>query len=88
MYGGGKVGLMGVMVDIVIVNGGYIIGVILIFLRDCEIVYENLLEFIIVNNMFECKVKMMLFGDVFIVLFGGFGIFEEIFEVIFWFCIG
>lgn len=63
VYGGGKVGLMGVMADTVIANGGYTTGVIPTFLRDREIAHENLSELIIVNNMPERKAKMMLLGD-------------------------
>lgn len=48
VYGGGKVGLMGVMADTVIANGGYTTGVIPTFLRDREIAHENLSELIIV----------------------------------------
>lgn len=65
VYGGGKVGLMGVMADTVIANGGYTTGVIPTFLRDREIAHENLSELIIVNNMPERKAKMMLLGDAF-----------------------
>ncbi|MCC9854856.1 TIGR00730 family Rossman fold protein, partial [Streptococcus agalactiae] len=88
VYGGGKVGLMGVMADTVIANGGYTTGVIPTFLRDREIAHENLSELIIVNNMPERKAKMMLLGDAFIALPGGPGTLEEISEVISWSRIG
>ncbi|CZT40440.1 Lysine decarboxylase family protein [Streptococcus agalactiae] len=88
VYGGGKVGLMGVMSDTVIANGGYTTGVIPTFLRDREIAHENLSELIIVNNMSERKAKMMLLGDAFIALPGGPGTLEEISEVISWSRIG
>ncbi|EPU13139.1 lysine decarboxylase [Streptococcus agalactiae STIR-CD-24] len=88
VYGGGKVGLMGVMADTVIANGSYTTGVIPTFLRDREIAHENLSELIIVNNMPERKAKMMLLGDAFIALPGGPGTLEEISEVISWSRIG
>ncbi|HBO37715.1 MAG TPA: TIGR00730 family Rossman fold protein [Pasteurellaceae bacterium] len=88
VYGGGKVGLMGIMADTIISHGGHATGIIPTFLKDREIAHPNLSELIVVNNMPERKSKMMSLGDTFIALPGGPGTLEEISEVISWSRIG
>lgn len=80
VYGGGKVGLMGVVVDLVLEVGGVVIGVMLCGLVEWEIVYCGLMELYVVEDMYEWKIKMVVLVDGFIVLLGGVGMFEEIFE--------
>lgn len=84
VYGGLCVGLMGEVVNEVFCLGGCVIGVMLCGLFWGEIVYIGLIELIEVEMMYECKVKMVEFVDVFIVFLGGYGMFEELFEVVCW----
>lgn len=84
VYGGVKVGFMGIVVDVVLVVGGKVIGVLFCVFQEKEIGYEGLIELYMVELMYECKVFMVDLLDVFIVFFGGVGIFEEIFEVWIW----
>lgn len=88
VYGGGKVGLMGVLADTILENKGKAIGVIPTFLKDREIAHDHLTELIVVDNMPRRKAKMMLLGDAFIALPGGPGTLEEITEAISWARIG
>ncbi|MCK1256765.1 TIGR00730 family Rossman fold protein [Streptococcus iniae] len=88
VYGGGKVGLMGLIADTVINNGGQAIGVIPTFLKDREIAHTNLSKLIVVENMPQRKGKMMSLGEAYIALPGGPGTLEEISEVISWSRIG
>ncbi|EGJ27358.1 LOG family protein [Streptococcus porcinus] len=88
VYGGGKIGLMGIMANTIIENKGHAIGVMPTFLKDKEIAHANLSEFIVVDDMPKRKAKMMALGEVFIALPGGPGTLEEISEVISWSRIG
>ncbi|MBS4461676.1 TIGR00730 family Rossman fold protein [Aerococcaceae bacterium zg-B36] len=88
VYGGGNVGLMGIMADTVIENGGRAIGVMPTFLVEREIAHQNLSELIVVEDMPQRKAKMMMLGEAFIALPGGPGTLEEISEVISWGRIG
>lgn len=88
IYGGGKVGLMGVIADSVLTNKGKVIGVIPTFLIERELVHKQLSELIIVKTMTERKLKMIELGDCYIALPGGPGTLEEISEVISWARIG
>lgn len=84
VYGGGCVGLMGVIVDEVMVVGGCVVGVIFELFVDKEVGYMGLLELYVVFDMYYCKKMMVDFFDVFVVMFGGVGMFEEFFEVYMW----
>lgn len=88
VYGGGKVGLMGVVADTVLDNGGSVIGVIPEFLAAREISHPGVNDLIIVENMAVRKNKLLSSGDVCIALPGGPGTLEEISEVISWARIG
>ncbi len=88
VYGGGKVGLMGVIADSVLANKGKAIGVMPTFLKDRELAHESLSELIIVNTMTERKLKMFELGDCYIALPGGAGTLEEIAEMVSWARIG
>ena len=88
VFGGGKIGLMGIMADTIIAHGGHTTGVMPAFLKDREIAHAGLTELIIVNNMSDRKAKMLTLGDAFIALPGGPGTLEEISEVISWSRIG
>lgn len=84
VYGGAKVGLMGAVANGVMENGGKAIGVIPTFLQKVEIAHEGLTELILVDTMHQRKTKMDELSDGVIALPGGFGTFEELFEMITW----
>jgi len=84
VYGGGKVGLMGIVADAVLAKGGDVIGVIPKALFAKEVAHIGLSDLRIVNSMHERKAMMADLFDGFIALPGGFGTFEEICEAITW----
>lgn len=84
VYGAAKVGLMGAVADGVLNNNGSVTGVIPHFLEQKEIVHEGLSELILVNTMHERKLKMYDRSDAFMVLPGGWGTMEEMFEILTW----
>ena len=88
IYGGASVGIMGTLADVVLAEGGSVIGVIPSFLEKREIAHKNLTELIRVENMHERKAKMMELADGFMALPGGPGTLEEFFEVFTWNQIG
>ena len=88
VFGGGKVGVMGLMADATIANGGKTIGVIPQFLMDKEVGHTGLTELHIVENMHQRKQMMNDLCDGIIMLPGGFGTLEEFFEVLTWLQLG
>jgi len=84
VYGGGHVGLMGIVADAVLAGGGKAIGVIPRMLWDREVGHRNLTELHIVETMHERKAMMASLSDAFVALPGGLGTLEEIFEVWTW----
>ena len=84
VYGGSKLGLMGQVAKGTLENDGLAFGVIPEFLKTKEIVHRELTELITVQDMHERKLKMQEVSDGFITLPGGFGTFEELFEIITW----
>jgi uncharacterized protein (TIGR00730 family) len=84
VYGGGNVGLMGAIADAVLESGGEAIGVIPEHLMTREIGHKQLTKLHIVHSMHERKALMADLSDAFIALPGGFGTFEEFFEVLTW----
>lgn len=88
VYGGGKVGLMGVLADQVLANGAEVIGVIPEALKNREIAHEGLTKLHVVANMHERKAQMIASANVYIAMPGGPGTLEEITEVISWGRIG
>jgi len=84
VYGGGRVGLMGVIADEVLRLGGRAIGVIPRALWDREVGHASLTEVRIVETMHERKATMADLSDGFIALPGGLGTLEEIFEIWTW----
>lgn len=88
VYGGGSVGVMGVLADEVLKHGGKVIGVIPQFLMDKEVGHKGITEMVITSNMHERKQRMADLSDGFIVLPGGFGTLEEFFEVLTWLQLG
>ncbi len=84
VYGGGHVGLMGVVADAAMSAGAKAIGVIPRCLADKEVAHQGLTELKIVQTMHERKAQMSELSDGFIAMPGGFGTLEELFEVITW----
>ncbi len=84
VYGGGNIGLMGVLADTVLAREGRAIGVIPESLMAKEVGHTGLTELRIVNSMHERKALMSDLSDGFIALPGGFGTFEEFCEVVTW----
>ena len=84
VYGGGRIGLMGTIADSVLRFGGHVIGVIPEKLDIKEVVHANLPDLWVVKSMHERKALMAELADGFIAMPGGFGTFEEFFEVLTW----
>jgi len=84
VYGGGSVGLMGVLADTVLAAEGRVIGVIPTALATKEVQHAGLTESHVVRNMHERKAKMTSLADAFIAMPGGYGTLEELFEVVTW----
>ena len=84
VYGGGKVGLMGVVADAVMAHGGRVIGVIPRFLLEREVGHGGVTELVVVESMHERKALMSELADGFVALPGGFGTLEELAEVTTW----
>lgn len=88
IYGGSKAGLMGTVADAARDAGGHVIGVIPQALVRKEVAHHELEDLRIVGSMHERKAQMAELADAFIALPGGFGTFEEFFEVVTWAQIG
>lgn len=88
IFGGGKVGVMGLMADAILTRGGKAIGVIPNFLLDKEVGHKGLTEMHVVENMHQRKQLMNDLCDGIITLPGGFGTLEELFEVLTWLQLG
>jgi uncharacterized protein (TIGR00730 family) len=88
VYGGGKVGVMGMIADGILSRGGKAIGVIPGFLMDKEVGHTGLTELHIVENMHQRKQMMNDLCDGIITMPGGFGTLEEFFEVLTWLQLG
>lgn len=84
VFGGSKLGLMGQVATGALQNGGEVIGVIPDFLKTKEVEHTGLTELITTKDMHERKLKMHELSDGFIALPGGFGTFEELFEIVTW----
>ena len=84
VYGGGRIGLMGEVSQSVIAAGGHVVGVIPQSLASKEIAYEGATELHIVDTMHQRKALMADRADAFLALPGGYGTFEELFEILTW----
>jgi uncharacterized protein (TIGR00730 family) len=84
VYGGGNIGLMGILADTVLTAGGRVVGVIPGFLAEREVAHAGLTDMIVVDSMHERKARMAELSDAFIALPGGLGTLEELFEVWTW----
>lgn len=84
IYGGGNVGIMGTIADTVMNNGGKAIGVIPKVLVDWERQHNALSELLVVDDMHSRKKKMYELCDAAVILPGGFGTLDELFEMLTW----
>ena len=84
VYGGGNVGLMGIVADAVLANGGEVVGVIPQQLVDWEVAHKGVTRLEIVDSMHERKARMFDISDGFVALPGGFGTLDEMFEMLTW----
>jgi uncharacterized protein (TIGR00730 family) len=84
VYGGGNVGLMGIVADAVLTAGGTVTGVIPGFLDEAERAHLSVTELIRVDSMHERKTAMFERSDAFVALPGGLGTLDEVIEVITW----
>lgn len=84
VYGGGNVGLMGIVADAALQAGGEVIGVIPEQLVGWEVAHRGLTRLDVVANMHERKMRMFDLADGFIALPGGFGTLDEMFEMLTW----
>ena len=84
IYGGGRVGLMGLLADAALAAGGVVTGIIPARLRDAELAHEGATELIVVDSMHERKRVMVERADAFAILPGGIGTLDETFEILSW----
>jgi len=88
VYGGGRLGLMGIVADAVIAGGGETYGVIPQALIDLEVAHTGLTEIHVVTTMHERNATMTELTDAFVALPGGIGTFDELFEAWTWNALG
>lgn len=84
VYGGGDCGVMGAVANAVMENDGHVTGVFPLSLKNIENEHQNLTEIIIVDTMHQRKQIMYQRSDIFVVLPGGFGTMDEMFEILTW----
>ena len=84
VYGGGNVGLMGIVADAVLAHGGEVVGVIPEQLVQWEVAHKGVTRLEVVANMHERKARMFDLADAFVALPGGFGTLDEMFEMLTW----
>jgi uncharacterized protein (TIGR00730 family) len=84
VYGGGRVGLMGLLADAALAGGGEVVGIIPSRLRDAELAHLGATELVVVESMHERKRLMAKKADAFAILPGGIGTLDEMFEAVSW----
>ena len=84
VYGGGRVGLMGIAADAALQAGGKVVGVIPRFLRRAEVGHGAVTQLVLVETMHERKQRMSEIADAFVILPGGLGTLDEMFEIVTW----
>lgn len=84
VYGGGNIGLMGLAADAALAAGGRVVGVIPGFLKEKEVAHDGLSELHVTQTMHERKALMEDLSGGFIALPGGFGTYDELFEMLTW----
>lgn len=84
IFGGGRIGLMGLSADAALAAGGQVVGVIPAALRDRELAHAGVSELVVVDTMHDRKRVMAERADAFAVLPGGIGTLDEFFEILTW----
>lgn len=84
VYGGGRVGLMGILADSTLAAGGDVLGVIPRALATKELAHDGLSDLRVVGSMHERKALMAELADAFVAMPGGMGTLEELFEIVTW----
>ncbi|HEV2462624.1 MAG TPA: TIGR00730 family Rossman fold protein, partial [Acidobacteriaceae bacterium] len=84
VYGGGSVGLMGVLADAALAAGGEVVGIIPDVIVDLEVGHSGLTELLVVRTMHERKALMAERADAFMALPGGYGTMDEFMEIVTW----
>jgi uncharacterized protein (TIGR00730 family) len=84
VFGGGRVGLMGLLADAALANGGRVTGIIPGRLRDAELAHQGISELVVVDTMHARKALMAERADAFAILPGGIGTLDETFEILSW----
>lgn len=84
VYGGGAVGLMGVVAEAALEAGGAVTGIIPEFLHDREVMNERVTDLVVTGSMHERKRLMFAQADAFLILPGGLGTFDELMEIMTW----
>lgn len=84
VYGGSRLGLMGVLADAALAAGGRVTGIIPSHLHDRELAHSGLSHMIVVASMHERKQRMFEFADAFVMLPGGLGTLDETIEMLTW----
>ena len=84
VYGGGRVGLMGLVADAAIAAGGAVVGVIPEFLTRVEVAHEQVADLVVTDSMHSRKQRMFELSDAFVSFAGGLGTMDETFEILTW----
>lgn len=84
VYGGAKIGIMGLLADAFLINDGKVFGVLPEFLAEKEVAHTGLTQLEIVGTMHERKMRMAELADAFVALPGGWGTLEELAEILTW----
>jgi hypothetical protein len=84
VFGGGRIGIMGVVADATLAAGGTVLGVIPEFLTQWEVAHENATQIIVTDSMHTRKRRLYEEADAFLIMPGGLGTFDEAFEIITW----
>jgi uncharacterized protein (TIGR00730 family) len=84
IYGGGNIGLMGIIADTVIANKGHVIGVIPDFLLKREVAHHLITRLEVVSTMHDRKKRMVDLSDAFVAMPGGWGTLDELAEILTW----
>jgi uncharacterized protein (TIGR00730 family) len=84
VYGGGRIGIMGIVADAVLDAGGTVLGVIPRFLTQLEVANDRVTEMVVTDTMHTRKTRLYEESDAFLVMPGGLGTFDEAFEIITW----
>ena len=84
VFGGGRIGIMGVVADAVLAAGGQVLGVIPEFLAKWEVAHEGVTQLVVTETMHTRKRRLYEESDAFLIMPGGLGTFDEAFEIITW----